>query len=73
MKQASRGRELGECLVEQLTSGEFAKNHLPNHGDDFTGGPEKLFLYEMNRYMSSCGHAMMERRLSQKGCTYLGF
>ena len=73
MKQASRGWELGKRLVEQIKNGEFPKNHLTNHGEEFTGGPEELLVYEMNRYMSSCGHAMMEKRLAQKGCTYLGF
>lgn len=73
MKQISKGRELGKQLVEQLKNGDFPKNHLSNHGKNFTGGREELLVYEMNRYMSSCGHAMMENRLAQKGCTYLGF
>ena len=73
MKTINAGLELGKQLVAQIHAGTFPKNHLVNHGEEFKGGPEELFIYEMSRYMGSCGHAMMENRLSQKGCTYLGF
>ena len=73
MKSESRGWELGTQLVERIKSGEFPKNHLMNHGENFTGGSEELLVYELNRYMGSCGHAMKDWRLAQKGCTYLGY
>lgn len=73
MGQERKGRELGMRLVERIKSGEFPKNHLMNHGEDFTGGSEELLVYELDCYMSSCGHAMMEWRMAQKGCAYFGF
>ncbi len=69
----STGLQIGRQLVMEIRTGEFPKNHLINHGEEFKGGPEELFVYEMSRYMGSCGHAMMENRLLKKGCTYLGF
>lgn len=72
MKTESRGRELGSYLVKRIEDGTFKKNHLPNHGDDFTHGSEELLVYKMNRYMGSCGHAMMEKRLENKECVYFG-
>ena len=73
MRQEKRGQELGAKLVERIKSGEFPKNHLMNHGENFTGGSEDLLVYEFDRYMCSCGHAMMNFRLAKKGCIYLGY
>ncbi len=51
MKSESRGWELGTQLVERIKSGEFPKNHLMNHGENFIAGAirtlsSSLFLFK---------------------------
>lgn len=53
----------GEMFVDELLNGEFKKNYRPNHGPDFTGGLEDLYLYCFDKYMSSCGCFLMDKRL----------
>ena len=73
MSTESKGRELGMQLVERMKAGTFPKNHLTNHGEDFTHGSEGLLIYALKRRMGSCGYVMMEKRLQKKGCMYLGY
>lgn len=59
-------------LVERMEDGRLVKDHLINHGEDFTGGPEQLALEKFITYISSCGYVLMETRLQKEGVAYYG-
>lgn len=58
--------------LDDIEKGAIPKNHLTNHGKDFTGGAEQLAREAFVRYEGSCGRKLMQLRLKEKGCKYIG-
>lgn len=70
--EREEGKNAAESLVQRLIRGEFPEKCLANHSIDFTGGPEQLARVAFNHYLGSCGYALMQRRLEEKGSSYHG-
>lgn len=58
--------------LTKLQNGTFKKDHLPNHGENFTGDLENLAKQAFEKYEGSCGRMLMRIRLDKKGCRYIG-
>ena len=66
MNTIQKEKTKGELFVEELQSGEFKKNHRPNHGSNFTGGLEDFYAYTFKKYLSSCGCFLMDSRIIRR-------
>lgn len=59
-------------FVERIADGTIQKNHLVNHGDNFTKGPEGIARMRFNRYIGSCGYQLMRHRIETEARIYRG-
>lgn len=64
--------ERAKKFVERVADGKIQKNHLINHGEDFTKGPEGIACRRFNRYIGSCGYQLMRHRIETEARIYRG-
>lgn len=64
--------EHADSLVLRLKEESFEKFYLPNHGNNFTGGPEDLARIRFNKYIGSCTHAVIHLKTNNLECEYSG-
>lgn len=65
--EREESKRAAEFLAQRLVDGSLKKDYLPNPSTNFTGGPEQLARMAFNRYLGSCGYALMEMRLKRSG------
>lgn len=61
-----------ERFLQSLRNGEFPRYHMPNHGEDFTDGLEKLAIWRYETYLGSCSYKVMQIVMKDKRCKYHG-
>lgn len=64
--------QYADFLIERLKNGQFPRYNLPNHGEDFSGGPENLAREKFISYMGSCSHMIMRMNTDELRCRYYG-
>lgn len=66
----SKGYKLGVDLINRINNGQFEKDHLPNHGTQFTGGAERMSLERFHQYLYSCTYYLITQRLEKEEYMY---
>ena len=68
----SKVSERAKLFLKRIEDGTIQKNHLVNHGEDFTKGPEGIACMRFNRYIGSCGYQLMRHRIETEARVYRG-
>lgn len=66
------GHQFAMEFLDDVRLDRIMKDCMMNHSDDFSGGMEKLHRERFNRYLSSCGRYLMDRRLGELEEGYCG-
>lgn len=61
----------GERLVNAIESKKIVKDYRPNHGRNFHGAYEELYLYKFRVYLGSVGRAIRNSQLKKEN--YYGY
>lgn len=64
--------ERAKLFISRIEDGTIQKRHLPNHGDDYTNGPEGIATRRFDRYIVSCGYRLMQNRIGMEKNKYYG-
>lgn len=59
-------------FINRVDDGTLQKRYLPNHGFDYTNGPEDIARMRFNNYIGSCGYRLMKHRIEAEARTYRG-
>lgn len=59
-------------FVDRIENGSIQKRYLTNHGFEYTNGPEGIAEMRFDRYIVSCGHRLMKKRIEMEDNRYHG-
>lgn len=66
MMKSNNSLSAGEKLIRAIENKDIIKDYRPNHGKEFHGGYEELYLYKFKSYLGSVGRAIRNKQLTKE-------